>query len=109
MKYTLFFILLLVTFWGNSQEDIKIERRVKRFENAIRDVHRLGFNKDFTKSDALDYVIISKDSLAQNCPISLQNEVISIDQDKLLTWINTYDSEFQQFIAFLEAYIRKNI
>ncbi|MFN5417133.1 MAG: hypothetical protein ACK5B9_08765 [Flavobacteriia bacterium] len=109
MKFTLFFLVLFVSFFGLTQQDSKIDRKVKRFEYAIRDAHRLGFNNDFKKSDALNHVITTRDSLAKNCPISLNSDAIVIDQTKLINWITTYESEYQNFIAFLEVYIRKNI
>lgn len=107
MKSICLLFFLTLFFSSFSQQNITIEKKIKRFENAIRDLHLLGFNNDFTKDDAIEYILQTKDSLAVNCPIFLSQDKINIITNSLSNWISTHDREYKDFILFLETYNRK--
>lgn len=109
------FLLLLILFLFNfqfvglsqteSDADKIMNRKVTRLLNAERDIYRLPLDRDYIRQTVIPEVLGQRNALAPHYP----TQVVSSNEEKselIKEWITNYESEYENYIAYFEAYIR---
>lgn len=110
-KFLLLLMLFLFNFQFNgisqteSEADKIMNRKITRLMNAERDVYRLPLDKDYIRQTVIPEVLVHRNELAPHYPIQVTN---SEEEKKILIkdWIINYEAEYQNYIAYFEAYLR---
>lgn len=85
--------------------EIPLERKLTRIQNAENDLYRLPVDKMLIRNTILPEVEAKKLEIAPNYP----TDAIRLGGNKaelLSNWINTYPSEYDSFVLYLEILIR---
>lgn len=111
MKYLLSFLLIVtIATFGNvahSQTEIPLERKVTRMLNAEADIYRLPHDSDHIRFVIVPHIEAQRAILAPNYPIT--DNVFNEQLKGIIgQWIEDYPEEYEDFVLFMETYIRSN-
>lgn len=103
-------LVLLLMFSSNllySQDEIPTERKVSRMLNAERDIYNLPYERDHIRFVIVPHIEAQRAILAPNYPVT--DNIFGDDLKALVaSWIDSYPDEYEDFVLFMETYIRSN-
>jgi hypothetical protein len=111
MKKMIVFCLFMIGFsWINtafSQDEVTIDRKIRRFVSAETSVYKLPIEKNELRTVYIPQINENRTQLAPHCPVT--NGVFHEENlQQVQQWIELYPNEFQDYIVYLERFIRTN-
>jgi len=108
-KTFLFLILFCIGFSGNTQE-LSNERKLYNLQKAESQISQLPYSIEKISDEVVPEIHSARDSIAPNYPIRAN---ILRNRDAVNTafynWIETFPSEYQDYINYLRLYYRERL
>src|SRR5690606_7028501 len=104
MRLLLILFLLLGTTSTVSAQEISLDQKTKRFNNAERDFLKIPVDRTVLREELMPEAYNERSILAPHFPSSFIDA--SDRQNQVINWIESHPQEYEEYVLYLEVTIR---